>query len=65
MIRKSKKLILYQDKKTRSIFLNPTKVKSGKFIIKSPPKDYGVALSSTVNNQALGKAIKKALEECD
>ena len=65
MERKSKKLHIYQDKKTGSIFLNPTKVKNGRFITKSPPKDYGDALSGKVSDVELGKAVKKALKECD
>jgi len=63
---RSRKLIIYEDKKTRAIFLNPTKVVGNRFLLKSPAKNYGAAISGrTVSNADLGKAVKDALKECD
>ncbi len=62
---KSKKLVIYQDKKTRAIFLHPTTYKNGKFVIKQPPRDNGAAKSNSISDSELGKAVRKTLNECD
>ena len=62
---KSRKLIIYQDKRSGALFICPTKVKNGRFIIKSPTKDYGIAKSSNIPNEELGRYVKKFLKDCD
>lgn len=62
---KTKKIIIYQDKKTKSIWINPMKDKNGKFVTKSPTKDFGSASSNSITDEELGKKIRKALEEAE
>ncbi len=62
---KCKKISVYQHKEDKSIFINPTKDKDGKFVIKSPTKNYGSASSNSISDEELGKKVREALEEAD
>jgi hypothetical protein len=63
--RNSKRIRIYQDKKTGAIFINPEKVKDGKFVLKSPIVNYGSANSKNISDKELGKKVKEALEQAD
>lgn len=60
---KSKKLIVYQDKKSGAFFLRSTRVKEGKYKIK--PAEFGKALGPSASDSELGKWTRKILEYCD
>jgi len=63
---KSKKLVVYQDKKTMSIFLRPTKVVKGRFRIKQFIKGtVGMAKPNSISDKKLGKFVREALNQCD
>ena len=67
-VKKTKKLVLYLERKSRNpaVAINPTKVKNNKFVIKSPPKDYGVIRSyDKISDAELGREIRKAFKLCD
>jgi hypothetical protein len=57
----SKKLIIYEDKKTKSLFICPT---NEKFKIKDT-KTFGKAVSKNISNEELGKLLKNILKEAD
>jgi ribosomal protein L34E len=61
----SRRLNLYQARNGGSIFLQPQKIKSGKFTTKTPTRNFGGAIPSNVNDEELGRRIREALEECD
>jgi len=58
----SKKLAVYQDKKTKSIFICPMEDKGGKFVTRDVSK-YGTAVSINISDAKLGLEIKRQLEE--
>ncbi len=62
---KSKKIAIYQDKKTKAIFICPMKDRKGKFVTKSPTRNFGKAISYTISDEELGRLIKKILDETD
>lgn len=63
-MRKSKKLIIYEDRKTGSLFIRATKVDDGgEFRLKD--KTHGKAISRTVNDSELGKTVRTILQNCD
>jgi len=61
----SKKLIVYEDRKTGSIFLRATRTTGDPkgFAIKD--SEYGKALSKDVNDNELGNWVRKILQNCD
>lgn len=64
MRRRTKKLIIYEDRKTGSLFIRATKIdKHGDFRLKDD--SYGKALSGTVSDAELGKAVRNILQNCD
>ena len=66
--KKTKKLVLYLERKSRNpaVAINPTKVRNNKFVIKSPPKDYGVIKSyDKISDAELGREIRNAFKQCD
>lgn len=62
---RSKKLIVYEDKRSGSLLLNATTIKNGRFINKSPTKEYGVSLGKNTIDEELGKAVRRILKNCD
>lgn len=62
---KTKKVLLYQDKRNNSIFINPCKEKDGKFVTKSPPENYGSASGKKLTDEELGRKVREALEQAD
>ena len=64
MERKTKKLIIYEEKKTGSLFIRATKINEhGDFVMKSD--EYGKAISGKVSDAELGKTIREILQNCD
>jgi len=62
--RNSKKLILYQDRKSKTIFIHPTKINSiGDFVTKS--KEFSKAFGSGTTNEELGKNVREYFKICD
>ena len=61
---KCKKISVYQHKEDKTIFINPTKDKNGKFVTKSPPQDYG-SINDNISDEELGKKVREALEQAD
>ena len=63
-MRKSKKLIVYEEKSTGNYFIRATAVSpKGIFVIK--PAAFGVAKSRNISNEELGKCIREILVNCD
>ena len=63
---KSKKLVVYQDKRTGSIFLRPTRFENSRYVIKEYRKGVaGMAKSDNISDIELGKFIREALNQCD
>lgn len=62
---KTKRITIYQDKTNKSIFINPAKDKDGKFVTKSPTRDYGSASGKNTSDEELGRKVREALEEAD
>ena len=61
---KTKKLIIYEDRKTGSLFIRSTKIdKQGKFKLKDD--NYGKAISGNVSDAELGKTVRAILKNCD
>ena len=64
MERKTKKLVIYEEKETGSLFIRATKVNEhGDFVMKSD--EYGKAISGKVSDAELGKTVREILENCD
>ena len=64
MERKTKKLVIYEEKETGSLFIRATKVtEHGDFVIKSA--EYGKAISGKVSDAELGKTVREILQNCD
>ena len=62
--RKTKKLIIYEDRKTGSLFIRATRInRNGDFKLKDD--SYGKAVSGKVSDVELGKAVRKILQNCD
>ena len=61
---KSKQLKIYEDKKTGSFFIRATGDKNGKFVIKSSDES-GKAISGKVSDDALGRAVREVLRNCE
>ena len=62
---KTKKIVIYQDKTNKSIFIIPMKEKGGKFVTKSPTQNFGSANSNNISNEELGRRVREVLEEAD
>lgn len=63
-MRKTKKLIIYEDRETGSLFIRATKIdKRGDFRLKDD--SYGKAISGNVTDAELGKAVREILQNCD
>jgi hypothetical protein len=63
-MRKSKKLVIYEEKSTGNYFIRATTVSpKGIFVIK--PAIYGVAKSRNITNEELGKYVREILNNCD
>jgi hypothetical protein len=62
---KCKKISVYQHKEDKTIFINPTKDKNGRFVIKYPTQNYGSANSNTISDEELGRKVREALEQAD
>ena len=63
-MRRTKKLIIYEDRKTGSLFIRATKIdKHGKFRLKND--SYGKAISGNVSDEELGKVVREILQNCD
>jgi len=63
-MRKSKKLIIYEDKATGTLFIRATKVnKYGEFVLM--PDKYGVAKSKNTSDAQLGKFVREILKNCE
>ena len=63
-MRRTRKLIIYEDKKTGSLFIRATRIdKQGEFKLKDD--NYGKAVSGNVNDEELGKTVREILKNCD
>lgn len=62
---KSKKLIIYEDRKTGSLFIRSTKIgkRGKKFVLRH--HDFGKALSKNVSDTELGKIVREILKNCE
>jgi hypothetical protein len=61
---KSKKLIIYEDRKSGSLFIRSTKIdKDGEFRLKDD--SFGKAISGNISDAELGKAVREILQNCD
>jgi len=60
---KTKKLIIYEDRKTGSLFIRATRISKGEFRLKD--ESYGKAVSGNIDNNELGKAIREILKNCE
>ena len=64
IMRKTKKLIIYEDRRTSSLFIRATTVnRHGKFVLKN--HSYGKAVSGNVSDEVLGRSVREILENCD
>jgi len=63
-MRKSKKLIIYEEKSTETFFIRATKVsEGGRFVLKSD--EYGMAKSRNISDAQLGRYVREVLDNCD
>ena len=63
-MKKTKKLIIYEDRKTGSLFIRATKVdKKGEF--RSKDDTFGKAISGNATDDELGKTVREILQNCD
>jgi hypothetical protein len=62
---RSKKLIVYEDRKTGSLFIRSTKIsEDGQgFVLR--PHEFGKAVSGKVSDAELGKAVRKIFLNCE
>ncbi|MDA8142614.1 MAG: hypothetical protein M0T81_01370 [Thermoplasmatales archaeon] len=60
---KSRKLIVYQDKKSNALFFRSTAFKEGKFRMKDDK--FGRAISYNESDETLGKTLRDILKNCD
>jgi hypothetical protein len=61
---RTKKLIIYEDRITGSLFIRSTKIDAkGEFRLKHD--SFGKAISGTVTDAELGKAVREILQNCD
>ena len=60
---KSKKLIVYQDKKSNALFFRSTAFKDGKFRLKDDK--FGKAISYNESDELLGKTLREILKNCE
>jgi len=63
---KSRLVKIYQARDGGQLFVNATGVDgNGEFYLKSPPKDYGKVLPPSATDEAVGKAVREVLSNCD
>lgn len=63
---KSKQLIIYEDRKTGSLFVRATKVEpEGRRKFKLKDDTYGRAVSGNISDGELGRVVREILENCD
>jgi len=63
-MKKSKKLIIFQERSTGNFFIRATKInKNGNFVLKSDA--YGLAKSRNISNEELGRCVREILNNCD
>lgn len=63
-LRKTKKLIIYEDRNTGSLFVRSTRItESGEFKLKDDK--HGKAISGKVSDEELGKVVRAILANCD
>ena len=60
---KSRKLIVYQDKKSNALFFRSMAFKEGKFQMKDGK--FGRAISFNESDENLGKTLREILKNCD
>lgn len=60
---KSRKLVVYQDKKSNALFFRSTTFKDGKFSLKGDK--FGRAISFNESDETIGKTLREILENCD
>ena len=61
----SKKLIVYEDRKTGSLFLRATRTTGDPKGFATKDSEYGKALSKDVKDEELGSWVRKILQNCD
>jgi hypothetical protein len=61
---KSKQLVIYEDKRTGSLFIRATRDKNGNFVLKSSD-ECGKAISGKVSDDELGRAVREVLQNCE
>jgi hypothetical protein len=63
-LRRTKKLIIYEDRKTGSLFIRATRIdENDQFKLKDD--SYGKAISGNVTDIELGKTVRTILKNCD
>lgn len=63
-MKRTRKLIIYEDKNTGSLFIRATRIdKQDKFKLKD--HSHGKAISGSVGDEELGKAVREILKNCD
>jgi hypothetical protein len=63
-MKRTKKLIIYEDRKTGSLFIRATKLtQEGEFKLKDD--NFGKAVSGNSSDSELGKAVREILQNCD
>jgi len=61
---RTKKLIIYEDRNTGSLFIRATKIDAkGEFRLKDD--SFGKAVSGNVTDNELGKTVREILKNCD
>jgi len=61
----SKKLSIYEDRKTGSLFLRANRTTSNPKGFATKDTEYGKALSRKVSDEELGSWVRKILQNCD
>jgi len=62
---KSKKLIIYEDRKTGSLFIRSTKLAKGGKGFSLKDHRFGKAISGNVSDEELGKTVREILQNCE
>ena len=61
---KTKKLIIYEDRKTGSLFIRSTKMAKGGKGFSLKKHSFGKAISGNVSDEELGKTVREILQNC-
>jgi hypothetical protein len=62
---RTKKLVVYEDRETGSLFIRSTKISEDGQGIRLKADKFGKALSGRVSNDDLGKTVREILLNCE